>query len=656
MGHQGWLGGRASREGRGSMHHAMRTVAALVSIAALAFAAASVGSPAPLRAATTVVLHCTIVDAASGIPIPSRCRIIDMYGTNRYPPLWTCFYRSAVGGYFYSGGSFSCIVPPGPVVLTVRRGLEYREIVDSLTVRADTSIVVGLARMISMDGLGWYGGDSHVHINHAGGYYVLLPEDAHLMASAEGLSIVNCLDNDYYFTGAPASCSTPDCWVYMSEEMRSSSYGHVGLLALRSIVSPVSSAWWPMTMDIADSAHAQQGALVISAHPVPSDNFTQVEAWPGSGIARELPVDCVTHRVDAVDVLSYSNLHDGGIELDTWYRLLNCGFRLPASAGTDATMNRLDSGPLGAFRVYARITGDVVSPEAWFEALAAGKTFVTNGPLITSFTVGGLSSGDSCRVAEPGSIVSGRISVRSVHAISRVEIVRNGTVAATLNIEPPREAVDTSFSVSLFESSWVAARVYGDKRGWITAGNFLFAHTSPVYFTVHGRRVLVREDAEFFERYIEDLELLARTKGQWPDTLQSSRVFRELAAARLWYEALAHGGVSSVGHGTPSALRCENAPNPFGGATVIAFEVPGSTARPAGGNSPGSTDSPVTLAIYDVSGRVLRRLVGSPLSAGVYRVSWDGRDGRGREVPSGIYFARLSAGGRAFNRKMIRIR
>lgn len=638
------------------MHHTMRTVAVLVSIAGLAYAAAFAVSPAPLRAATLATLHCTIVDAASGAPIAARCRIIDMFGANRYPFLWTCFYRSAGGGYFYSSGSFSCVVPAGPLVLTVKHGFEYREIVDSVTVRVDTSIVVGLARMISMDTLGWYGGDSHVHINHAGGSYVLLPEDAHLMASAEGLSFVNCLDNDYYFTGAPASCSTPDCWVYMSEEMRSPSYGHMGLLGLRRVVPPVSPTWWPMAMDIADSAHTQPGALVISAHPVSSDSFTQVEAWPGSGIARELSVDCIAHRIDAVDVMSYSNCHNGGIELDTWYRLLNCGFRLPASAGTDACMNRLDSGPLGAFRAYARIEGDVVSPETWFEALAAGRTFVTNGPLITRFEIDGRASGDSCRFAEPGAVVSGEISVRSLYPVSRVEIVRNGAVAATLNIDPPRGTVDTSFSVSLFESSWVAARVYGDKRGWITAGNYLFAHTSPVYFTVAGRRVLVRDDAAFFSQYIEDLEFLARAKGQWPDTLQSSRVFRELAAARAWYDALAHGGVSLVHPGTPSALRCENAPNPFGGGTVIAFEVPGPAARPASGHSPGSTDSRVTLAIYDVSGRTLRRLVAAPLAAGIHRAVWDGRDARGREVPSGIYFARLSAGGRAFNRKMIRIR
>jgi len=638
------------------MRLAIRTERVSVFVAGAAFAAAAVAAPQHLQAASTAVLHCTIVDATTLAPLAARCRMIDRFQSNRYPFFMTSFYHAAAGGYFYSNGSFSCVVPTGPVVLTAKHGCEYRETVDSVTVNADTSIVVGLDRMISMDSLGWYCGDTHVHIDHSGGSYVLDPNAAHLMANAEGLFIANCLDNSYYFTGGAASCSTPDCYVYMSEEMRSASYGHLGLLGLHAIVEPVSSSWWPMSMDVADSAHAQRGAIVIAAHPVSSDDYAQVESWPGDGIARELAVDCIAHRIDAVDILSYSNCHQGGIELDTWYRLLNCGFRLSASAGTDAAMNRLDSGPLGAFRTYVRIADEVTSPTHWFAALAAGHSFVTNGPLITRFEVDGRSSGDSCSFAEPGAVLTGRISVRSVYPVDRIEVVRNGDVVVTVSLDPPRGAVDTSFSCSIFESSWVAARVHGPKRGWITPGDYLFAHTSPVYCVVHGRRILDRDDAALLEQNVGALELLAGEKGAWPDTIQSSRVFRELAAARSWYDALAVGVVADVRSATPPALRCENAPNPFGGGTEILFQVPGAReARPSGGSRL-LASAPVTLAIYDVSGRLLRRFVEAPLPAGTHRVRWDGRDERGREVASGIYFARLSAGGRIFSRKMIRIR
>lgn len=644
------------------MRHPHRTYPRLAAaFVALQCVAACVLFPQSLDAGSLVNLHCSFVDAATGAPLAMRCLLVDAAGTKWYPHVSVSFYHSAKGGYFYANGSFSLAVPAGPLTLTVKRGFEYREGSLPLNVTSDTSLVIRIERLVSMDALGWYSGDTHAHINHSGGFYVLDPEDAHLMAGAEGLNIVNCLDNSYYFTGAPASCSTQDCVVFMSEEARSSSYGHLGLVGLKSLVPPVSSIWWPLAMDIADSAHARRGALVISAHPASSDDFTQVEDWPGSGIARELPVDCISRRVDAVDVMSYSNFRNGGVDLGMWYRLLNCGFRVPASAGTDAAVNRLDSSPFGGFRTYVRIVDDGFHADSWFEGLAAGRTFVTNGPLFTRFEVGGRGSGDSCFFARPGAVVSGRVALESAFPIDSIEIVRNGEVESTLRFQPPRVSVDAGFSLPLFESSWIAARAIGVKRGWIVAGDWLFAHTSPVYCTVAGLPIMVRGDAAYLAQWIDDLDLLARAKGQWSDPAQSARVFGELAAARSWYEERAYGSVADAGGavgGAPPALSCVNSPNPFSCATVIDFD-PGDAVSMANGE--GSTASATSelradLVIYDVSGRLVRRLAGARLVAGRYRIEWDGRDERGRSAASGIYFARLAASGRTFNRKMILIR
>lgn len=617
--------------------------------------------PYSLDAASTVNLRCSVIDAAKGTPLSTRCKIVDPAGTKWYPPPAASLYHSASGGYFYANGSFSCAVPPGPLTLTLKHGFEYREVSLPLNITSDTSFVVRLERIVSMDILGWFSGDAHTHINHAGGYYMLDPEKALLMAGAEGLNVVNCLDNSYYFTGSPASCSTPEHIVFMSEEMRSASYGHLGLVGLKSLIDPSSSIWWPLAMDIADSARAQGGALVVAAHPNPSDDFIQVEAWPGSGIARELPVDCISRRVDAIDIMSYSNFRNGGIDFDMWYRLLNCGFRIPASAGTDAAVNRLDSNPFGGFRVYVRIVDDGFRADTWFEGLAAGRTFVTNGPLVTRFEIGGRASGDSCFYAHPGAIVAGRISTEGAYPVDRIEIVRNGQVELTLRLQPPRNSVDTSFSLPLQESSWIAARVIGVKRGWIIAGDSLFAHTSPVYCTVAGLQIRVRDDAAYLAQWVDDLDLLVRSKGEWSDPSQSVRVFEELAAARSWYEERAYGSVADADgalQDAPPALSCWNSPNPFGGPTVIECGVSGDPSRAGGRGSTvaGQSEFRADLAIYDVSGRLVRRFAGARLVAGTYRIEWDGRDERGRGAPSGIYFARLAAAGRTFNRKMILIR
>jgi Zn-dependent metalloprotease len=69
-------------------------------------------------------------------------------------------------------------------------------------------------------------------------------------------------------------------------------------------------------------------------------------------------------------------------------------------------------------------------------------------------------------------------------------------------------------------------------------------------------------------------------------------------------------------------------PNPALGATRIDFQVPGT--------------SQVQLGVHDVSGRVVRSFSGI-YAAGTHSVEWDGRDGSGRILPSGVYFVRMQA-------------
>jgi hypothetical protein len=73
-----------------------------------------------------------------------------------------------------------------------------------------------------------------------------------------------------------------------------------------------------------------------------------------------------------------------------------------------------------------------------------------------------------------------------------------------------------------------------------------------------------------------------------------------------------------------------NRPNPFDGSTHIRFSLPSAGAH--------------SLAVYDVSGRRVRVLSEGMREAGIGDVEWDGRDGSGALVPSGVYFYRLEAG------------
>ncbi len=93
--------------------------------------------------------------------------------------------------------------------------------------------------------------------------------------------------------------------------------------------------------------------------------------------------------------------------------------------------------------------------------------------------------------------------------------------------------------------------------------------------------------------------------------------------------------------GLPARLMLSaGRPNPFVGLTTIAFELPRA----------GRAD----LVVYDVSGRQVKRLIGSTMPAGRHAVSWDATDDDGRRVPAGVYFYRLkSEGGGEGTRRVV---
>jgi flagellar hook assembly protein FlgD len=67
------------------------------------------------------------------------------------------------------------------------------------------------------------------------------------------------------------------------------------------------------------------------------------------------------------------------------------------------------------------------------------------------------------------------------------------------------------------------------------------------------------------------------------------------------------------------------------------------------------SSGPVNLVIYDTSGREVRTLVDEILPGGRSQAVWDGRDNSGKRLPSGVYFASLTAGGMTEAHKIIMV-
>jgi len=91
----------------------------------------------------------------------------------------------------------------------------------------------------------------------------------------------------------------------------------------------------------------------------------------------------------------------------------------------------------------------------------------------------------------------------------------------------------------------------------------------------------------------------------------------------------------------------QNYPNPFNPSTKIQFRV---------GSLEFGEPVHTTLIIYNILGQKVRTLVDEKRLPGRYELIWDGKDDKGREATSGVYFYRLEADGFRETKKMILLR
>jgi hypothetical protein len=103
---------------------------------------------------------------------------------------------------------------------------------------------------------------------------------------------------------------------------------------------------------------------------------------------------------------------------------------------------------------------------------------------------------------------------------------------------------------------------------------------------------------------------------------------------------LSGGPQSGEGARIPLTFRLfQNTPNPYLTSTEIRYHIP--------------KDTPVSLKIYDLSGRLVSILVDKDQKVGIYTISWDGNDLHGQKVSSGIYFYRLLTDDKTATRKLV---
>jgi TolB protein len=450
-------------------------------------------------------------------------------------------------GYFHTAGAATLTLAAGRYTVEISRGPEYRVVTRTVSIAPDaaTPLRVTLPVLEDLETRGWYSGDLHVHMNY-GGAYRNDPTRLAFQARAEDLHLVeNLIVNKEgrvpdvgWFRPGPDPASTPGTLIVHGEEFHTSYWGHVGLLGLgEHLVMPGYTAYantavaslQPTNARVFDIARAQ-GAITGYVHPYDLDPTPSDTARP---LTHELPVDLALGKVDYYEALGFVDDLDATAKV--WYRLLNCGFRLPAGAGTDAMANFASlRGPVGMNRVYVK-SGAPLEHRRWLSALKAGRTFATNGPLI-EMTVNGTEPGGDVRLPAGGGDVAVSVRLRSNVPVDHLELVLNGTVVHEIALAADRASASATVRLPVDRSGWLLLRTRGDRAAYPTLDIFPYATTSPVYLTVGGQPARSPEDARYFMSWIDRMRASVEAHRDWNSDAERRETLDMLARARAEYE------------------------------------------------------------------------------------------------------------------------
>lgn len=471
-----------------------------------------------------------ITDKQTGERVEARVHVLSSGGNFLFPP--DAILKVGPGlPFFYSDGDFEIDAPRGLARILVERGTEYVPVQVELDLAASgvQTVELELERWNSLGALGWHPGNTHIHYDE---HEQRPDERLRLDARIEDLrvtaiSILTRRGIPYASNKYPPGMLTEFCTAHhhveCGEESRHNQttwgygYGHVMLLRLREIVEPVSRGLlvddldpdYPPLCYACDQAH-RQGGIVI---------------WCHNGNGMEAPVAAALGKLDAFNLFDPFWMDP---EYDLWYALLNCGYRLPASTGSDWFV-------CSANRVYA-FTGSAFTYPDWVAALQRGRTFITNGPALF-LSVNDQMPGDLI-ACTPGIELTLTVTWQSHYAVQSIEIIWNGKVIATRNRGEGAQSGTWTFAFRAPSDGWLAARVSSRVRDSFFQP--IYAHTSPIFVQTGQRAPEQAEAAGFFDRAIESALDWVNHKAHFRSDTQRAELIALYREGQEAYRKLTH--------------------------------------------------------------------------------------------------------------------
>jgi len=468
--------------------------------------------------------------------------------------------------HIYRADGETVRLPDGKYIVECKRGPEYLKTATTVTIgEAQTRIEIRLKRWIDPSRWGWYSGDTHIHASGCMHYAVptegVSPETMIRHIRGEGLSIGEVLTwaggwyyQKQFFKGRAESPSAtlehPELQLANNASWQpratpkdgesllrydvevsgfpSSLCGHLVLLRLKEQDYPgtrLIEDWPSWNLPILKWAKAQ-GAVVGFSHcalgmVVESADLPNYEIPPFDSIGTNEAIMDITHGLP--DFLSGCNLFPLA-ELNAWYHMLNCGFRLAMVGETDYPCVTGDRPGVG--RTYVQLHRRPIGDEGysdWIDSLQRGRLYCGDGRShFLDFRVEGRRSGEGLALAGTSAVavhatIAAWLDLESTQdaealgtgALRRwhlenarigkgrevaVELIVNGAAVDKTNILADGNPHEIGFKTQLVRSSWVALRIFAS------------AHTHPVFVHIAEKPIRAsRRSAQWCRKCVDKL-------------------------------------------------------------------------------------------------------------------------------------------------------
>jgi hypothetical protein len=478
-------------------------------IAALFFML-SLALPAGLHASGQLEIH--VIDRDTGRPLAVRMHLKNAQGKVIKPP-----GVPALGDHFVFYDKIVLHLPNGGYEFLIERGPEYLERTGHFQIEnfADDSKTIDLKRFVDMAKEGWYSGDLDVERPEKDLELLMRADDVHVVPLITWSNKKIPSGKDLGKKPLPQTTATQFDGTFFYSLLGGELTAPGNTFRLFRLDKP---------LDFTGAAETKTTGNALGSlpwMPVVEKARREQNAWVDAGafFDRDLPIWIAAGQIDSIQLANRHLEREGVVDNEAggwprdlsmfpkpqgngrwsqeiYYHLLNCGLKIPPTAGSGSGFN---NNPVGYNRVYVNVPDEkdtssnaLVTWDQWWSALRAGRVTITNGPLIRPNVEGQLPGyvfkADEGKTLEL--LIALTLSTRE--KIRYLEVIKNGRNEIEANLDD-------------FQTSGRLPPIKFDASGWFlvraitdNSKTYRYATTAPYYVQIGYQTRISRSSVQFF--------------------------------------------------------------------------------------------------------------------------------------------------------------